>query len=53
MGRKVITWDVLNDGWDGTYQGSVVPTGTYFYLIDVTFLGGEREFVKGSVTLLR
>lgn len=52
-GEQLFSWKEINEGWDGTYQGSVVPTGTYFYLIDVTFLGGKREFIKGSVTLLR
>lgn len=52
-GEQLFSWKEINEGWDGTYQGNVVPTGTYFYLIDVTFLGGKREFIKGSVTLLR
>lgn len=52
-GEKLFIWENINEGWDGTYQGSIVPTGTYFYLIDITFIGGKREFLKGSVTLLR
>jgi len=52
-GEQLFSWKEIDEGWDGTYKGSVVPTGTYFYLIDVTFLGGKREFIKGSVTLLR
>ncbi len=41
-------------GWNGTYNGSKMPVGTYYYLLQVK---GESEPVarrkSGSVTLLR
>jgi gliding motility-associated-like protein len=36
--------------WDGTYKGSPVPTGTYYYVID---LQAEQQTLSGYVTVLR
>jgi gliding motility-associated-like protein len=30
------------DGWDGTYRGTLVPTGTYLYIIGYNTPEGER-----------
>jgi len=36
--------------WDGTYKQKQVPTGTYYYIID---LKNGRDKVSGSVTVIR
>ncbi len=36
--------------WDGTYGGSQVPVGTYYYIIDP---GNNTAKLSGSVTVLR
>lgn len=36
--------------WDGTFKGSDVPGGTYFYIIDP---GDGREPLQGTVTIVR
>ncbi len=36
--------------WDGSYNGSQVPSGTYYYIID---LDGARPTKKGYVTIIR
>ena len=36
--------------WDGTYNGSQVPVGTYYYIIDTK--DGQKQ-LSGSVTVLR
>lgn len=35
--------------WDGTYLGTEVPTGTYFYIFD----DGKNQKHKGTVTIMR
>lgn len=40
--------------WDGTTAtGKEVPEGTYFYVINYTKTTGEKESLKGSISLLR
>lgn len=55
-GQKIVVFDrsdkVLyegTDGWDGSYNGKALPTGTYFYVL---YNGNNIEF-KSAVTLLR
>ncbi|MEL7160008.1 MAG: gliding motility-associated C-terminal domain-containing protein, partial [Bacteroidota bacterium] len=36
--------------WDGTYQGSSLPVGTYFYIVD---FGGTRDSESGDVRIER
>jgi len=36
--------------WDGTYHGSALPIGTYYYIIQP---GRGRATMSGSVTILR
>lgn len=36
--------------WDGKYNGSDVPSGTYYYIID---LGNNTDLIKGAVTIVR
>ncbi len=38
------------DPWDGTYEGKEVPSGTYFYIIDIK--DGSRQRT-GSLTIVR
>jgi gliding motility-associated-like protein len=41
-------------GWDGTYKGTPVDMGTYYYVIRLRCTGSDREKVfKGDVLLLR
>jgi gliding motility-associated-like protein len=42
------------EGWDGTYKGTFVSPGTYYYLHEIKDLTGATvRIVKGSVTLVR
>jgi gliding motility-associated-like protein len=43
----------LGQGWNGEYQGSIVPNGTYVYLAKITYRTGYQELLKGDVTVLR
>ena len=40
-------------GWDGTYQGKVVNTGVYVYLIEVSFLDDVTLTYSGDITVIR
>ena len=39
-------------GWDGTYKNVVAEIGVYLYQIEITFANGEKEVLKGNVTLI-
>ncbi len=51
-GNLMFETNAANDGWDGTYNGTPQPIGTYFYMIQYT-LNGTRQLDKGDVTLVR
>ncbi|MBK7409230.1 MAG: gliding motility-associated C-terminal domain-containing protein [Saprospirales bacterium] len=40
-------------GWDGYYRSKLMDLGVYVFYIEVEFLDGEIEIVKGDVTLVR
>ncbi len=53
-GQTVFETDnIYGRGWDGRFNGSEQPQGVYIYLIDATFVDGQKETHKGNVTLLR
>jgi len=39
--------------WDGTFKGEEVTSGIYIYVVDVSFVDGERTIFSGDVTLVR
>jgi gliding motility-associated-like protein len=38
--------------WDGTFNGNALPSGTYYYSIDLN-LSYTKKTYKGTVTILR
>lgn len=48
-GRVVYNTKSYNNDWQGTSKGSVLPKGTYYYLLD---LGNGKEKIKGFISLL-
>lgn len=50
LGQKVFSSVGYAVPWDGTYDGKILPTGTYYYIIDLKD-GGKA--VAGWVTILR
>lgn len=42
----------LENEWDGTYNGELLPVDTYYYTIDLK-LSFTKKTYKGSVTILR
>jgi len=46
----------LNDpeaGWDGSFRDSPVDSGTYVWVLEVLYMDGEKEVLKGHTTLIR
>ncbi|MCH8903579.1 MAG: gliding motility-associated C-terminal domain-containing protein [Bacteroidetes bacterium] len=52
-GLKIFETFDLSRGWDGSYQGQPLSTGTYMYIIEYEYLDHENEQILGTVTLLR
>jgi gliding motility-associated-like protein len=52
MGQVVYESDGVYEGWDGTYNGQLLPSDTYYYTIDLN-LPFRKKVYKGAVTLLR
>lgn len=42
-----------SEGWDGTYNGSIVPTGAYYYVVKATGTDGEHYRKRGALNVLR
>ena len=40
-------------GWDGRFNNVMQPEGVFVYVIDATFIDGEKEHHQGNVTLLK
>ena len=41
------------DNWKGTFQNELLPTGTYYYIIDAVDLTNEPLKKSGSITIIR
>lgn len=39
--------------WDGTMRGEKMPSDTYIWGMEVEYANGQRETLKGNVTLIR
>jgi gliding motility-associated-like protein len=42
-----------DDGWDGTDNGKIVPTGAYYYLVKAEGTDGIVYQKKGDINVLR
>uniref|UniRef100_UPI0011230756 T9SS type B sorting domain-containing protein n=1 Tax=Arenibacter amylolyticus TaxID=1406873 RepID=UPI0011230756 len=51
-GREVYRMGLNDEGWDGLYKNSELPTGDYWYVIKLKGENDDREFV-GHFTLYR
>lgn len=43
--------DYQND-WDGTYNGELLPAGTYLYVLVIN-VAGTKEVIKSTITIVR
>jgi gliding motility-associated-like protein len=51
-GREVYRMGINDNGWDGLYRNTELPTGDYWYLIKLNGDSDDREFI-GHFTLYR
>jgi gliding motility-associated-like protein len=52
-GEEIFFSDNSEPGWDGTYKGKLVATGTYIYLIDFVDVTFNEHHYKGIVNVVR
>ena len=52
-GQKIYETRIPGEGWDGNYEGTVAPEGTYVYTVRIFGTNGQEIEKSGSVTLLR
>ena len=52
-GNKVFETTNVSIGWDGTFNGSLMNTGTYIYQAAYTLNTGEKDKTKGNFILMR
>jgi len=52
-GNKIFESTDINDGWDGKYNGTEMPSGVYAYYLVVTYNDGSADVINGDVTLVR
>lgn len=48
-GKLIYSATNYDNTWNGTYLGNILPTGTYFYILN----DGKDKLYNGSVTILR
>lgn len=52
-GTTVYTNDNYQNDWNGTYKGTAVPDGTYYYFIAFELINGKAVTLSGDVTIIR
>ena len=52
-GQMVFHTTDINQSWDGTYKGSILPQGTYVYVVVYTDKDKLQHQRKGTITLIR
>ncbi len=52
-GNKVFSSDNITDGWDGTYEGKPMNSGTYVYYVQVLTTTNQVIQKKGNISLVR
>jgi gliding motility-associated-like protein len=52
-GKLIFQTTNYHVGWDGTFRGALLSTGTFVYVVQAVDYKGKRMFRKGTFTLLR
>ncbi|TDQ29836.1 T9SS type B sorting domain-containing protein [Tenacibaculum caenipelagi] len=51
--RNIADFKGVIEGWDGTYEGTPLPSGDYWYTINFKELSGQEKKIMGHFTLYR
>lgn len=52
-GEKLFETSSTEKGWDGIYNGKLVPSGVYVYVVDYSDFKDKQYSAKGTVHLIR
>jgi hypothetical protein len=52
-GTKVFESKDYHNNWNGTYNGKPIPDGTYYYVLNITDITGNRVTLRGDITVIR
>lgn len=52
-GVKVATLTHPSQGWDGKYNGKLVPSGVYYYVIKARGADGHKYDLSGDINIIR
>jgi gliding motility-associated-like protein len=52
-GEKVFESIDPSVGWDGYFKGKLMNSASFVYVVDVRFVDGRSETIKGNVSLVR
>lgn len=52
-GARVFQHNDYKNNWNGQYNGTALPEGTYYYIITYQLINGKTVYQKGNVTILR
>ena len=52
-GNRIIELNDPSEGWDGTYNGKLVPAGVYYYVINARGSDGHQYKLSGDINIIR
>jgi gliding motility-associated-like protein len=48
-GQKIFDMTGYDNTWDGTFNGTVLPDGTYYYVLEIE---GSSNAMKGAINII-
>ncbi len=53
LGQRVFSSKDINEGWNGTFNGELLPPQVFDFYLEVRCIGDKNMFRKGNITLIR
>ena len=53
FGKNVFQTKEFQTKWDGSFKGKEMSTQVFVYKVIIEYISGEKESIKGNVTLFR